>query len=237
MLWYKGWLETRFRVLFMFLFAIFPIALFTLGPFPRNPAPQGYLNLMPAMVQMFSLYYTIIPLLLAGSGVKTQSEGFRPAKGLHGSIYFTLSLPVSRFRLFRTRVGLGMLEAAALLAIPPCALWILFPASRTQISGADLFKYWVTLAVCTAGPYCLGVLLSTVLDEVWHGWISMFGVIVLWWLLSTAPLPKAANIFRAMGTSSPLFTHSLPWSSMGASLGAAAILFLTAKRVVEAGEY
>jgi type II secretory pathway component PulF len=65
----------------------------------------------------------------------------------------------------------------------------------------------------------------------------MFGTVFLYWFLHTARLPKAANIFRAMGESSPLFTHSLPWSSMGVSLGAAAILLLIAKRVVETLEY
>jgi hypothetical protein len=40
-----------------------------------------------------------------------------------------------------------------------------------------------------------------------------------------------------MGESSPLFTHSLPWASMGVSLAAAAVLLPIAKRVVETSEY
>lgn len=152
-------------------------------------------------------------------------------------MYFTLSLPVSRFQLFATRVGLGMLEAAAVLAIAPCAVWAICPPLRAHITRSDLFAYWITLSICAIGLYCIGVLLSTVLDEVFQNWTSMFGVVFLRWLLSTVPLPKAANIFRAMGESSPLFTHSLPWSSMGVSLAAAAILLLMAKRVVEMREY
>ena len=101
MLWYKGWLETRFRILFMFLFAIFPIPLMTLTPHPANPAPQDFSAGMQAVAEMFALYYSIIPLGLAGSGIKTQSP-FHPTKGLHGSMYFTLSMPVSRFQLFAT---------------------------------------------------------------------------------------------------------------------------------------
>ena len=41
MLWYKGWLETRFQAVFGLLFAVFPIALFTLAtPHAANSAPQ-----------------------------------------------------------------------------------------------------------------------------------------------------------------------------------------------------
>ena len=35
MLWYKTWLETRFKILFMLLFAVFPIPLFTLTARPQ----------------------------------------------------------------------------------------------------------------------------------------------------------------------------------------------------------
>ena len=52
-------------------------------------------------------------------------------KGLHGSMYFTLSLPVSRFRLFATRAGLGMLEAAGVLAaLLPAQYGLCFPLPR-----------------------------------------------------------------------------------------------------------
>ena len=236
MLWYKGWLETRFRMLFMFLFAIFPISLMILNSHPAKPSTQDSFQAMHGIVEMFALYYSIIPLALAGSGIKTQSA-FQRTKGLHGSMYFTLSMPVSRFRLLATRVGLGMLEVAAVLTVAPCGVWILFPSLRMHITGTDLFEYWVTLLSCALGLHFLGVLLSTVLDDVWQTWISIFGLLFLRWLLSTAPLPKAMNIFRAMSELSPLFTHSLPWSSMGISLGAAAVLFLIAKRVVETREY
>jgi hypothetical protein len=174
--------------------------------------------------------------MLAGSGIKTQAD-LQPRKGLHGSMYFTLSLPVSRFRLFATRTGLGMLEAAGVLAVAPCAVWIIFPSLRMHITGSDLFAYWVTVSICASAFYSVGVLLSTFMDDVWQNWTSMFGVVFLWWLLSRPFLPSYVNIFRAMGQSSPLFTHTFPWASMGVSLGAAAILFIAAMKVVQTREY
>ncbi len=234
MLWYKGWLETRFQAVFALLFAVFPIALFTLAtPHAANSAPQVSAAQAESPIQFFALYYSLVPLLVAGSGIKTQSA--RMKKGLHSSMYFTLSLPVSRLRLFATRAGLGMLETVTILAVAPCFVRIVLIQPEDHVSHSDLFAFWVTLSVCASAFYFLGVLLSTFLDDQVRGWLSMFGVVVLFGLLSKVPLLAPLNIFRAMV--SPLFTHALPWASMGISLGAAAVLGLTALRVVQTREY
>lgn len=234
MLWYKGWLETRFQAVFALLFAVFPILLFTLAtPHAANSAPQISAAQAENGIQFFALYYSLVPLLVAGSGIKTQST--RMKKGLHGSMYFTLSLPVSRLRLFATRAGLGMLETVTILAIAPCFVRIVLAQPEDHVSHSDLFAFWVTLSICASAFYFLGVLLSTFLDDQVRGWLSMFGAVLLFGLLTKVPLLAPVNIFRAM--ISPLFTHSLPWASIGISLGAAAILGLAALRVVQTREY
>jgi len=234
MLWYKGWLETRLHAAFMLGFAVFPIPLFTLvTPHPANPAPQVSVAQAESAIGFFALYYSIVPLFLAGSGIKTQSAQIR--KGLHGSMYFTLSLPISRFRLFATRVSLGMLETIGILAIAPCFLQIVIIGPEDHVSPSDLFAFWVALSVCASAFYFLEVLLSIFLDEPLRHMIGMFGIVLLYGLLSKVPLLAPVNIFRAM--ISPLFTHSLPWASMGISLGVAAVLGWAALRVVQTREY
>lgn len=233
MLWYKSWLETRGLVLFMLLYALFPIALFTLTPRPAD-APQGSVAAAQRALEFLPVYYSMIAVLLAGSGIKPQA-GPLAAKGLVGSPYFTLSLPVSRFRLVATRAGVGMLETVGILVIAPCAVWINFPPLRTTVTGSDLVLFWVTLFACGTVIHALGVLLAAVLDDPWRGFASMFGVVLLQRLLS--PLPPFLNIFRAMGPASPLFTHALPWASIGISLVASAALFLFAAKVLEMREY
>ena len=151
MLWYKYWLETRFLVLFMVLYAIFPVALLTLTPRPAN-APQGSVATAQGAVGFFAVYYSMIPVLLAGSGIKAQA-GPGATKGLYGSTYFTLSLPISRFRLIASRAGMGMLETAGIFAIAPCAVWIMFPPLRAHITGLDLLLYWLTLFMCGSAIY------------------------------------------------------------------------------------
>jgi len=218
MLWYKGWLETRFNV-----FALITVAcLFSWG---GPPAGQDLIGVAGFLLAM-------IPVNLAGSGIKTQSALIRKGPV---STYFTLSLPVSRFRLFATRAGLGLLETVGIFAIAPCGIWILFSRPEDHVSRSDLFAIWVSMSVCASACYFLGVLLSTLLDEPVVGQISLFAVWVFSALLSTDPRLAPVNIFRAM--LSPLFTHSLPWASMGISLGVAAALGWTALRVMETREY
>jgi len=48
------------------------------------------------MMETMSFFSIFAAVYLAGAGVRTQSA-FQRMQGLHGSTYFTLSLPVSRF--------------------------------------------------------------------------------------------------------------------------------------------
>jgi hypothetical protein len=56
-------------------------------------------------------------------------------------------------------------------------------------------------------------------------------------LAATVHVPAPLNIFQAIGTDSPLFTHSLPWASMGISVAASAAFFWIALKIVQAREY
>src|ERR1700689_5339733 len=103
MLWYKGWLETRFKLLVSLGFgALFCLELHAVKA-PPGPAIGNPL-MAPAILMATSA--VMAPIFLAGAGIATQ-VAFRSRKGLHGSTLFPLSLPVSRFRLLAVRAGLG----------------------------------------------------------------------------------------------------------------------------------
>jgi hypothetical protein len=235
-LWYKSWLETRFRLIFAIIFASFPIVLVMGVQHTPSAASPPTLAILEGMSGFWAFYWSLVSLNLAGSGIKTQAT-YRPTKGLHSSMLFTLSMPTSRFRLLATRAGLGLLETAAVLVIPACTMWIIFPGFRPQVSSSDLVKFWITLCLCATGFYGFGVLLSTLLDDFTQNWASIIGILTAWWLLSLPHVPSSANIFRAMGPNSPLFTHSLPWTSMGVSLSVGIILFLSAAALIRAREF
>jgi hypothetical protein len=232
MLWYKGWLETRFRVLFVLVWVLFWVGFILrhIDPPLSHADAEGLLNLL-------TVNLLLIPVMLAGAGISTQRTLFGTAKGLHGSMYFTLSLPVSRLRLFATRAGLGMLETVGVLAALSCVVWFTFPAPRVYLTCSDLFADWVTVSICISAFYSLSVFLATFLGDQEQMGASGILIVILLLLSRAVSVPSSVNIFRAMGQSSPLITHTFPWASMGVSLGAAAILFLAAMRVVQTREY
>src|SRR5262245_30040455 len=113
MLWMKNWMETRWR--FLLSLAVFSFILisgylqFVNAPRP-NPIPAE--QRLALHVSLFSLFFVIPAVTLAGAGIKTQAP-FQRGRGLHASMHFTLSLPVSRLRLLATRTSMGALELFA----------------------------------------------------------------------------------------------------------------------------
>ncbi|MGH9763013.1 MAG: hypothetical protein ACREAC_19485, partial [Blastocatellia bacterium] len=107
MLLLKGWYETRVRLLI--------VAAITIGfaTFLVEPPPADA-NIWAAPMELMPLtsISVMAAIFLAGAGIKTQ-PGFQNTKGLHGSMYYTLSLPVTRTRLLCVRVALGLVEVTA----------------------------------------------------------------------------------------------------------------------------
>jgi hypothetical protein len=105
MLWYKGWLETRIRLLMAFIW----IGWFLGAEYSRSlTTPAGLVGLAVGATFIAALS----PVLFAGAGITTQ-PAFQATKGLHGSTLFTLALPVSRLRLLAVRAGLGACPSKA----------------------------------------------------------------------------------------------------------------------------
>jgi ABC-2 type transport system permease protein len=230
MLCYKGWLETRFRLLLALGgigFVLFMLD--SVRPGAKAPVFAIVQNSNPAAL-------LVICSLLAGAGIATQAS-FGPSKGLHGSMLFTLSLPVSRFRLLAVRAGIGWLEMAGVIGTLCCGMWLVSPLLRTIVTAGEMFAYGGTLLACASAVYFLSVLLATFLEDQWRIWGTMIVYMALWWLSAHTPLPTFADIFGAMGKRSPLIAHTMPWNAIAFSLGLAAILFFAALKVVKTREY
>src|ERR1700733_4149853 len=144
MLWYKSWLETRVRLLFVFgfyavFFAVFAVVkLSPSSPFAVMSAPDQ----VRAIVRLGIAIYAVATacLQLAGAGITTQSS-FQQSKGLLGSTLFTLSLPVSRFRLLAVRAGLGWLETAGFISALCVAAWINFSPLWANFKPEEMVGY------------------------------------------------------------------------------------------------
>jgi hypothetical protein len=223
MLWYKGWLETRLRILFVLAMVAYSLAMAHWGPF-RSLEPRQ-------LVETVLIFWMIVPIMLGGAGIRTTA--FRAQKGLHGSTLYTLTLPVSRLRLVLVRAGVGLAEMAGIFLLTSIAAWVLSPVLNVRATYADALENALVMTICGAVVYFISVFLATFLDDMWQIWVSAIAVAAL----RLIPLPSPFNLFRAMGAGSPLVTHSMPWASMGVSLCAAAILFWTAVKIAETREY
>ena len=234
MLWYKGWLETKFKLLLMFGCMVFYLAAFySMRHIAAAPGPK------PASV--FGLtanaFAVMLYTWLAGAGIHTQPT-FQATKGLHGSTLFTLALPVSRLRLLAVRATIGWVEMAVGIVTWCYAGWLLVPVVRMSVSAVDMFEYVAALIVCASSLYFLSVLLGSFLDDQWRMWATFMAIGGLWILCSLFRLPTSVNIIRAVaGDASPLITHTMPWMAMLFSLVLAAIFSFAALKVVRLREY
>ena len=176
-------------------------------------------------------------LLLAGAGVKTQLGGLQRSKGLHGSMYYTLSLPVKRTRLFSVRVSLGLAETAGILVLTWSALWLVNPAIRHSAPPSDMFKQGVVALFCAMAVYSLGVFFAAFLDDVYQHWATIFTVVGTFVILNRVPLPASMHAFLVLSLASPLNTHTMPWTAMAVLLGLSGMLLLIALKIVRSLEY
>jgi hypothetical protein len=233
MLWTKGWLETRIRLAFALgVVALTLVFLYSLGLKPPANGAQP----MVGIVGIATIFVAMMSGMLAGAGINTQPS-FQATKGLHGSMLFTLSLPVSRFRLLAVRVSLGWLELVLAIGTLCCGMWAVFPMLRATATAVEMLEYAAVLLACASGLHFISVLLATFLDDQWRMFGSIISFGVVWWLCEHTPVPAFANIFRAMTEGSPLIAHSIPWTTIAFSLSLAVVLFCVALKVVRTREY
>jgi ABC-2 type transport system permease protein len=227
MLWMKAWFETRWRLLYSLALPLAALSLpYVMGSGVHSAKEaQTLLGVMA----FFSVFFAVF---LAGAGIRTQAP-FAAMKGLDGSKYFTLSLPVSRFRLIAVRAGVGFLEFASVIVIVYCTAWILFRPVLGNSTPADLFEFIFAAITCTACFHFVSVLLATFLDDVWQNFASLLVAILAWLAVSRI----SPNGLAFLGTKSPLITHSLPWPAIAISIALSAILFFAALKIVQTREY
>lgn len=224
MLWYKAWLETRWRLLM-------PLSMLLFVFFQEHSKGHLRLDNIQLLVTL-PVFWMLAPAVLAGSGIATESP-FRAIKGIQGSRAFTLSLPVSRARLLAWRAMAGMTETAATVVIACCVAGLAFPEVR-QVGLAGGCQYAFTVVLCCLPVYALSTLFATFLDQQWQIIGTMAVLFACRWTIGNGGL---LAIFRAMGTASPLVTHVVPWSAIGFSAGIAALCFLAAAKIVQMREY
>ena len=244
MLWYKAWLETRWRFL-IGLGVLLCSAIAVVLTYPRIVA------LLPAVStahltgfvgerikeaadlertyrgyvwyqwfhQNMAQIGTFFAVLLGTGGLLSQSSG--------GAAVFTLSLPASRQRLVGIRAAAGLAEWGALALVPQLLLVLFSPAVGQTFGVANAFIHAICAFVGGAVFYSLAILLSTEFSDVWRPLLIAVVIAVGAAMVEAfAGQPSAYAAFAVMSGELYFRTGHLPWLGLTvAAIEATALLY------------
>lgn len=185
MLWYKSWLETRWR----FLIGLVLLMLSAAGVVLAYPEVVKLLPLAPkvdvsgeigrqvkesaelmrdyrgyvwsqAFRQNLRQMLTLFAVLLGTGGLISQASG--------GGALFTLSLPVTRTRLVGIRAATGLAELLVLALVPSLLLPMVSPLVGQTYGVGDALVHSACLFIAGTVFFSLTFLLSSVFSDVWR---------------------------------------------------------------------
>ena len=250
MLWYKSWLETRWRFAIGAMVLICSAAGLVFG-YPRvlerlpllsglevpGFDPNGVVGRQIreglSLVGEYRGYvwwewfrqnlpqlWTIFAVLLGTGGLLSQRAG--------GAALFTLSLPVSRERLLGIRAATGLAESLVLALLASLAVPLLSPAIGQAFGVGDALVFGLCLFVGGAVFFSLASLLSTVFSDVWRPSLIVIGVALTLQLAEQVVSEPTLGVFRVMTAQQYFRTGQLPLLGLAVSAAAATALLYAA---------
>jgi hypothetical protein len=248
MLWYKSWLETRWR----FLIGLALLILSAAGAVFAYPKVMQLMPLVPSidvsgalgrriregaeLVRTYRGYVwsqflrqnmtqmlTLFAVLLGTGGLLSQTSG--------GGALFTLSLPASRSRLLGVRAATGLAELLALAFVPALLLPALSPAIGQTYGIGDALVHGTCLFIAGTMFFSLAFVLSTVFGDVWRPALIACGVAMVLSLGDPfLSVPSGYSVFRLMNGEVYFRGGGLPWPGLLASAAASAAMLYGAAR-------
>lgn len=251
MLWYKAWLETRWRFLagMAVLLAFAALVVFA-QPATANvelPKLEGWLGeAVRRAAELMSTYpgyvwsqwfgknllqlWTVWAVLVGVGGLANEAA--------RGSALWTLSLPVTRRRLLAVRAGMGALELLALAVVPSLAVCALSPLIGQSYSPAQALAYSLMLFAGGSFFYALSLLLSSVFsDQLKPIILGLSAAVVMAVLSLLSPRLADYNIYGVMSGQKFFTEGALPWAGLAACVAAAAAMFYASLRVIERRDF
>ncbi len=235
MVWYKSWLDTRWRFVFglavmglmafgiLFNYSFSAQAISTLGANPDAFTSNATIKEAIRIEQTYRgfVWYqwfrqnlaqsgTVLGVILGVSHIFASSRG-----GL-----FALSLPASRTQWVAARTATGLAEFFALAAIPSVAISVLSPFINQHYSIVDTLAHATCFFVAAAVFYSLAFLLSTMFDDIYRPLLLAIAVACA---MGLAEAHFDFNgLFHVMSGHRYFESGSLPWLGLFSSAAASA---------------
>lgn len=246
MLWYKAWLDTRWKVVIggVLLLLSAGSTVFSYG------SVQEIIDAMPATVlgddnplreqireamelsrtfrgYVWSNWFSgdaVWYLTILGAVLGSGSPLSRSGRGL----LFSLALPVSRERWITTRAATALTELFVVAFAATLVLVGLAPLEQQRLALGESLVY-SAIAFSGASVFvALALFLSTVFEDVWR---PLLLTICAAFAIATAGiylLPEGRGLFAAMGGRSYFFGGSLLWLELSLGVAATAALIYAA---------
>jgi ABC-type transport system involved in multi-copper enzyme maturation permease subunit len=226
MLWYKTWLETRWRFLI-------GLALFVLSAGGIVYAYPQLMKLMPKvedlntdgelgqrirdavdlsrsyrgyvwsqwMRQNLTQMATLFAIILGSGGPYAQR-----------SELFTLSLPVSRQRLVGVRAAAGLVELLVIIVVSSLVIPLFSPSVGESYSVGSTLVHALCAFVASAVFFSLAALLSTSFSDIWRPLLIACAVAIVLWITGEVIRDLTPySIFTVMNGEKYFRSGQLPW--------------------------
>jgi ABC-2 type transport system permease protein len=254
MLWYKAWLETRWR--------------FLIGLLMLVASAIGLVMVYPRVLELMPLANTVDVGGEIGRRIREAAELSRDYRGYVWSQWFrqnlvelgtlfavllgigglvaqrgdaalfTLSLPVSRPQLVFVRVAVGLAELFVLCVVPQILISLVSPAVGQSYPVGDALVHALCAFVAATVFFSLAYLLSTVFSDVWRPLLIALGfALALACLEQFVDGASRIGVFEVMSGASYFRTGSLPWLGLFFSTAASATLLYAAAAHVASRDF
>lgn len=249
MLWHKSWLETRWRfAIGLALLICAAAAVVLVYPrmkelIPRVVPPADARGELARQIReaaelasdyrgyVWSQWFakqatqmvTLFAVLLGTGGLVAQTA--------RGGGLFTLSLPVSRERLFAARAGTGLAELAVLAVVPALVIVALSPSVGEHYPLGDALVHAGCGFVAAGVWFAVASLLSTAFADVWRPLgLALFAAIALGLSEQVVPAVSRFSVFPVMSAERYFRGDGVPWLGLAAAAAATLAMLYGAAR-------
>ena len=258
MLWYKAWLDTRWR----FLIGLVVLALAAAGcvlAYPRvmqviaavgnsdeavsaiagsSPVARENIALTLHAAATYrgyiwsQLFHNELPQLWCLFAIVIGSGGIL-SQASRGEGLFTLSLPISRQQLVMSRVGIALIELLALAMVPAMLLPLLSPAVHQTYSLRDAAVHALFLFGGGTVFFSAAFALATVFEQFWLPPLIMLAIAaVITFARAVAPDLARYSVAPILSAEGYFRGSGWPWPGLLAMLALSAGFLALAMRNV-----
>ena len=222
MYWYKCWCEVRTRV-FVSVLALAVACVFIVfyqqTMRDHADAPMTYVGyIWKSVYNSFGRdLFVLMSIAMAGGGLLQERT--------HGTLGFTLALPISRWQAVITRAVVGYLGIVAMALVPAIVVPFLSPQVGQHYPLAQALQFSLLWACSGSAIYALTSLLSYLMEGEYSAMLVSIPSLMIYGALLQLPWlarVPSFDIFHLMnGEDMPFFdetqhliTRSLPWIAL-----------------------